>query len=229
MELADLADSITLPRFRALDLRVETKPDLTPVSDADRATERALREHVARERPGDGVLGEEEGDDGGSTRWVIDPIDGTRNFVRGVPVWATLIALEREGQSVVGVASAPALGRRWWATRAGGAFADGEPARVSSVGDLADAAVSCTYARDLAALEPYVWHARGLGDFWHHVLVAEGSLDAAIDAKLSVWDYAAVALIVEEAGGCASGLGDGRQFVTSNGRLHASLLAALDS
>jgi histidinol-phosphatase len=175
------------------------------------------------------VLGEEEGGGGGATRWVIDPIDGTRNFVRGVPIWATLIALEREGESVVGVVSAPALGRRWWAVRAGGAFADGERVRVSTMGDLAAASVSCTYGRDLAALEPHVWHARGLGDFWQHALVAEGSLDAAVDARLSVWDYAAVALVVEEAGGRASGLGDGEQFVTSNGRLHATLLGALRS
>jgi len=227
LELADLADSITLPRFRALDLRVETKPDLTPVSDADRAAERALRERVARERPGEGVLGEEEGDDGGDTRWVIDPIDGTRNFVRGVPVWASLIALERDGDVVVGVASAPALSRRWWALRGGGAVADGTAIQVSGVSSLGEAAVSCTHARDLAALEPHVWHARGLGDFWQHVLVAEGSLDAAVDAELAVWDYAAVALIVEEAGGRASGLGDGRQFVTSNGLLHDAVLRAL--
>ena len=227
LELADLADSITLPRFRALDLRVETKPDLTPVSDADRAAERALRERVARERPGEGVLGEEEGDDGGDTRWVIDPIDGTRNFVRGVPVWASLIALERDGDVVVGVASAPSLSRRWWALRGGGAVADGTAIQVSGVSSLGEAAVSCTHARDLAALEPHVWHARGLGDFWQHVLVAEGSLDAAVDAELAVWDYAAVALIVEEAGGRASGLGDGRQFVTSNGLLHDAVLRAL--
>jgi histidinol-phosphatase len=208
---------------------VDTKPDLTPVSDADRAAERALRERVARERPGEGVVGEEEGDDGGSTRWVIDPVDGTRNFVRGLPVWATLIALERDGDVVVGVASAPALARRWWAVRGGGAVAAGAAIRVSCVSSLGDAAVSCTHARDLDVLEPHVWHARGLGDFWQHVLVAEGSLDAAVDAKLALWDYAAVALIVEEAGGRTSGLGDGRQFVTSNGRLHASVLAALHS
>src|SRR5919204_124285 len=182
LELADLADSITLPRFRALDLRVETKPDLTPVSDADRAAERALREHVARERNGD---------------------------------------------VVVGVVSAPALSRRWSAVRGGGASADGAAIAVSGVSSLGEAAVSCTFARDLAPLEPHVWHARGLGDFWQHMLVAEGSLDAAVDAKLAVWDYTAVALIVEEADGRASGLGEGRQFVTSNGRLHAPVLAAL--
>src|ERR687888_1116666 len=121
-ELADLADSLSLPRFRALDLRVETKPDLTPVTDADTAVERALRDLIAARRPEEGVLGEEEGDDGGSVRWVVDPIDGTRNFSRGVPVWATLIALERDGVRVCGVVSAPALGRRWWAARGEGAF-----------------------------------------------------------------------------------------------------------
>ena len=229
LELAELADSITLPRFRALDLRVDTKPDLTPVSDADRAAERALRERVARDRPGEGVLGEEEGDDGGATRWVIDPIDGTRNFVRGIPVWATLVALEREGEVVAAVASAPALARRWWAVRGNGAFADGQAIAVSAVGDLRDAAVSCAHARDLAELEPHVWHARGLGDFWQHVLVAEGSLDAAVDSRLAAWDYAAVALIVEEAGGRASAPDGGpprpdEQLVTSNGLLHAAVL-----
>src|SRR5919199_2882976 len=123
-ELADLADSLSLPRFRALDLRVETKPDSTPVTDADRAVERALRERIAAGRPGDGVVGEEEGDDGGTVRWVIDPIDGTKNFSRGVPVWATLIALEREDGVACSVISAPALSHRWWAARGEGAFRD---------------------------------------------------------------------------------------------------------
>ena len=122
LELADLADSLSLPRFRALDLRVETKPDLTPVTDADRAVERALRERISVSRPGEGVAGEEEGDDGTAVRWVIDPIDGTKNFSRGVPVWATLVALEREREVVCGVISAPALGHRWWAARGEGAF-----------------------------------------------------------------------------------------------------------
>src|SRR3954447_13948610 len=161
LELADAADGVTLPRFRAADLHVETKPDLTPVTDADRATEGMLRARIARDRPGEGVLGEEEGDDATEVRWIVDPIDGTRNFSRGIPVWATLIALEREGQIVCGVASAPALGRRWWAARGEGAYRDGERISVSTVRQLAHATVSCSYAADLAALEPHVGHARG--------------------------------------------------------------------
>jgi histidinol-phosphatase len=232
LELTDRADALTMPRFRAADLHVETKPDLTPVTDADRAVERALRERIAAERPGEGVLGEEEGDDGGDVRWILDPIDGTRNFARGVPVWATLIALERSGRVDCAVASAPALGRRWWATRGGGAFADGKPLRVSGVSRLADAAVSCTHARDLERFEPVVWHARGLGDFWHLLLVAEGSLDASIDTRLALWDYAAPALVVEEAGGRVSTLDGGllqpnEQVVASNGILHEEVLARL--
>jgi histidinol-phosphatase len=225
LELADAADALTLQRFRASDLHVETKPDLTPVTDADRAAERMLRERIARDRPGEGVLGEEEGDDGGAVRWIVDPIDGTRNFSRGLPVWATLIALEREGQIVCGVASAPALGRRWWAARGEGAFANGTPIHVSAVGGLGDASISCTYAKDLVRLEPLVWHARGLGDFWQHVLVAEGALDAAVDAELALWDYAALEPIVLEAGG-RLGEVEGR-FVSTNGLLHDEVLGAL--
>jgi len=224
LELADLADSISLPRFRASDLRVETKPDLTPVTDADKAVERALRERIARDRPGEGVLGEEEGDDGGDVRWILDPIDGTRNFSRGVPVWATLVALERDGALVAGVVSAPALGRRWWAARGEGAFANGEAIRVSAVAALGDASVSCSLARDYSRLEPHVWHARGLGDFWQHVLVAEGALDAAVDVDLQLWDAAAVDVVVTEAGGRTGRAPDGR-FVSSNGALHGAVLA----
>jgi histidinol-phosphatase len=229
LELADDADALSLPRFRAVDLHVETKPDLTPVTDADRAVERALRERIERERPGDEVLGEEEGGAGGAVRWIVDPIDGTKNFARGIPVWATLIALERDGRVVCGVASAPALGHRWWASRGGGAWRDGDRIEVSSIASLAAAAVACTHARDLARLEPLVWHARGLGDFWQHMLVAEGSLDSAVDARLEVWDYAAVALIVEEAGGRASTLDGsavtrGAQVVSTNGLLHDEVL-----
>jgi histidinol-phosphatase len=222
LELADAADALTLPRFRAADLHVETKPDLTPVTDADRAAERLLRERIARDRPGEGVLGEEEGDDATAVRWIVDPIDGTRNFSRGIPAWATLIALERDGWIVCGVASAPALGRRWWAARGEGAFANGSPIHVSAVGALADASVSCTYARDLALLEPHVWHARGFGDFWQHLLVAEGALDAAVDAPLALWDHAALEPIVLEAGGR---IGDVRgQFVSTNTLLHDAVL-----
>jgi histidinol-phosphatase len=234
LALADLADSLSLPRFRASDLRVETKPDLTPVTDADRTVERALRERIAAERPGDTVLGEEEGDEGGNVRWILDPIDGTKNFSRGLPVWATLIALERDGAVVCGVVSAPALGHRWWAARGEGAWRDGERIAVSGVATLGDASVSCSYGTDLAVFEPRVWHARGIGDFWQHVLVAEGAFDAAVDARLAIWDYAAVALIVEEAGG-RCGAPDGgaarpdEQVVSSNGLVHDDVLELLRS
>jgi histidinol-phosphatase len=233
LELADLADSLSFPRFRALDLRIEMKPDLTPVTDADRVVERALREQIAVSRPGEGVAGEEEGDDGGAVRWVVDPIDGTKNFSRGVPVWATLIALEREDRVVCGVISAPALGHRWWAARGEGAFRDGERIRVSAVSRLTDASVSSTYGRDLVRVERASWHARAIGDFWQHALVAEGSVDAAVDARLAPWDYAALVPIVEEAGGRVSALDGGppranEQVVSSNAMLHDELLALLN-
>jgi len=218
---------VTLPRFRSRDLLVETKSDLSPVTDADRAAERRLRERIGLDRPGEGVLGEEEGDDGSSARWIVDPIDGTRNFSRGLPVWATLIALERDGEVVCGVVSAPALGRRWWAARGEGAFADGEAIRVSGIDELERASVSCSYGRDLARLEPMTWHARGLGDFWQHMLVAEGALDAAVDSRLSLWDYAAVEPIVTEAGGQFGPMGE--QWLSSNGLLHDAVVAALTS
>jgi histidinol-phosphatase len=248
LELAELADSLSLPRFRAVDLHVETKPDLTPVTDADRAVERALRERIAAERPGETVLGEEEGDEGGPdprpggggfaavasspVRWILDPIDGTKNFSRGIPVWATLIALEREGRVVCGVVSAPALGRRWWASQGEGAFVNGEAIRVSGIASLDHAVLSATYASDLEVLEPRAWHARGFGDFWQHVLVAEGGIDAALDAELAIWDYAAPSLIVTEAGGRITALDGGalapyKRIVSSNGLLHDEVLALL--
>jgi histidinol-phosphatase len=227
LSLADTADALTLERFRAADLHVEAKVDLSPVTDADRAVERVLRERVAGERDGEGVLGEEEGDDGGAVRWILDPIDGTRNFSRGVPVWATLIALERGGERVLGVISAPALGRRWWAARGEGAFANGERIRVSEVATLETASVSCTFAADLARLEPHVWHARGLGDFWQHVLVAEGALDAAVDAPLALWDHAALEPVVEEAGGRTSTVNG--QFVSSNGLVDEAVAQRLSA
>jgi histidinol-phosphatase len=226
LSLADDADALSLPRFRAVDLHVETKPDLTPVTDADTAVERALRERIARDRPGDGVLGEEEGDDGGDIRWILDPIDGTKNFSRGIPVWATLIALEREGEIVCGVASAPALGHRWWAARGEGAYRDGERLHVSKVPRLDEATVSCAYALDLAVFEPLVWHARGFGDFWQHMLVAEGAVDIAVDAALARWDVAALEPIVTEAGGRLDALPNG-QSVSTNGRLHDAAFSRL--
>ena len=223
LELADAADAISLPRFGASDLRVERKPDLTPVTDADRAIEQALRELIGARRPGEGVFGEEDGGDPDGVRWIVDPIDGTKNFVRGIPVWATLIALARDDELVLGVVSAPALGRRWWAARDEGAYCNGTPIRVSSVSQLGDAAVSAALASDLATLEDVVWHARGLGDFWQHVLVAEGALDAAIDYPLKLWDYAALVPIVEEAGGSTGFTAEG-QFISSNGLIGHNLL-----
>ncbi|MHB8468392.1 MAG: inositol monophosphatase family protein [Gaiellaceae bacterium] len=232
LQLADLADSLTPARFRAPDLRVETKTDLTPVTDADRAVERALRERIAAERPGESVLGEEEGDEGGDVRWIVDPIDGTRNFSRGIAVWATLISLERGGLAVCGVVSAPALGSRWCAARGEGAWRGGERLEVSKVATLAGASVSCTHGRDVAAVEPHVWHARGFGEFWQHVLVAEGALDGAVDAALALWDYSALRVVVEEAGGRVTALDGGpprpgEQVVSSNGLVHDELLALL--
>lgn len=227
LELADLAASLALPRFRALDLRIETKPDLTPVTETDRAVERALREAL----DGEAVLGEEEGGPGpGGRRWIVDPIDGTKNYSRGIPAWFTLIALEVDGDIEVGVAAAPALGRRWWAVRGEGAFADGDPIRVSRVGRLEEAAVSTTHAvRDVAE---HAWHRQQFSDAWAHLLVAEGSLDAAVDPVLHPWDIAALKVIVEEAGGRATDLSgvpglDRGSLVSSNGLLHPKLLRLL--
>ncbi|MCU1672885.1 MAG: histidinol-phosphate phosphatase [Frankiales bacterium] len=246
-ELADAADAITTARFRALDLQVESKPDLTPVSDADRSVEQALRAVVGSRRPGDLVLGEEYGSDGeGPRRWVVDPIDGTKNFVRGVPVWASLIALQVEGEVAVGVVSAPALGRRWWAARGHGAWAgasehDARRLQVSRVGSLADAHLSYSSLTGweeqgrlpgLLALSRQVWRTRAFGDFWSHVLVAEGAVDVSCEPEVSLWDLAALQVLVEEAGGRFSDLAgrarpDGGSVVCSNGPLHDEVLAAL--
>jgi len=235
-ELADAADAITLGRFRALDLQVETKPDLTPVSEADRAAEEAVRDLVARRRAGEGVLGEELGNDGRDVRWIVDPIDGTRNYVRGVPVWATLLALEREGRVEVGLVSAPALGRRWWAARGDGAWAAGARLNVSRVGRLDESVVSTTSGAAMppgwAAIARRARADRGFGDFWQHCLVAEGAVDVATDASLAYWDYAAVKLLVEEAGGrCSTFAGQppspGESFVSTNGHLHDEVVALL--
>lgn len=236
LELADAADAVTLGRFRSRDLIVETKPDRTPVTEGDRAAETAIRDLVATRRSGETVYGEEFGDDGGDTRWIVDPIDGTRSYLRGVPVWATLIALEREGRVQVGVVSAPALGRRWWASAGGGAWVDGERCRVSAVSRIEDAVVSTTSAPDMppgwATLAARAWTARGLGDFWQHCLVAEGAVDVAADECLQLWDYAAVALLVEEAGGRCSTFegGDphpGAPFLASNSLVHSEALDLL--
>ncbi|MFN2504898.1 MAG: histidinol-phosphatase [Acidimicrobiales bacterium] len=243
LELADLADAITLPRFRATDLRVTTKPDLTPVSDADRAAEEALRKRLTAARPDDAVLGEEFGESAGhgGRRWVLDPLDGTKNYVRGIPVWGSLIALEQDGVPTVGVVSAPALGRRWWAARGEGAFADGQRIRVSGVADLADAQLSYDGFVDFErhglgpaalALERRCWRSRGFGDFWSHVLVAEGAVDVALEPVVEHWDVAPLWVIVEEAGGRFTDVtgrrrADGRSAVSTNGLLHDEVLALL--
>ena len=245
--LADIADRISLSRFRARDLQVDTKPDLTPVSDADRAVEQALRSELAATRPGDAVCGEEFGLSGDSPRqWVIDPIDGTKNYVRGVPVWATLIALLDDGNPVVGMVSAPALGRRWWAARGDGAWGstiDGDVRRlqVSGVRTIADASLSYsslggwggpTGRAAILTLIDEVWRSRAFGDFWSYMLVAEGAVDLAAEPELSLWDMAALAPIVVEAGGRFTGL-NGRDGVhegsaiASNGVLHSAALAVV--
>ena len=235
-ELADAADAITLAGFRSIDLHVDTKPDLTPVSEADRAAEEAVRALVAASGRGEGVLGEEGGGGGAAAAWIVDPIDGTRNYVRGVPVWGTLLALERDGVVEVGLVSAPALGRRWWAARGEGAWADGSRCAVSAVARVEDAVVSTTSARDMPdgwrALAGRAWADRGFSDFWQYCLVAEGAVDVAADEMLELWDYAPLELIVAEAGGrCTTFAGGpptpGESFVASNGRLHGEAVAAL--
>jgi len=197
LSLADDADTIAMARFRAADLHVETKPDLTPVSEADRLVESTLRGRIAHERPGEAILGEEEGGED-TSGWILDPIDGTRNYTRGIPVWATLIAYAER----IAVVSAPALGRRWWAERGSGAFADGERIHVSRVGRLEDATILYGLERPPPARAYDAWHVRGFGDFWAHMLVAEGAADAAFDASgLKIWDWAPMKILVEEAGG----------------------------
>jgi len=243
--LADIADDITMARFRARDLHVDTKPDLTPVTEADRAVERALRDRLA-DHPDHAVLGEEYDDHvpaDAEFHWVIDPIDGTKNYVRGVPVWATLIGLEHRGELVLGVVSAPALSMRWWGGPGLGAFRDGEPIAVSDVGELGDAQLSFVWDTAetfhagglddrLLALADRCWRTRGIGDFWQHMLVAEGAFDIAVDPVVARWDIAALIPILEAAGGRWSAL-DGTRgtaatgFVATNGRLHDAAIGAL--
>jgi histidinol-phosphatase len=234
LRLADAADEIALASFRSRDLVVETKADRTPVTEADRAVEAEIRTMLALERRRDAILGEEDGAHGsGPRRWIVDPIDGTRNYSRGVPVWATLIALEDHGRVVLGVVSAPALHRRWWAERGEGAHANGDRVRVSRVGRPEDAVLTFALEQPLPPLASRAWHARAYGDFWSHMLVAEGAVDGAIDAiGVSVWDLAAVQVIVEEAGGTFTDFrGEhtvaGGSAISSNGLLHAELLEAV--
>jgi histidinol-phosphatase len=243
--LADDADSLTQDRFKAQDLHVVTKPDLTPVSDADKSVEDAIRRTLGRARPRDAVVGEEGGSTGwGPRRWVVDPIDGTKNFVRGVPVWATLIGLMVEDEVVAGVVSAPALGRRWWASKGGGAWTgkslfSAHRCHVSDVSRLEDASVSFSSlsgwdARgrldDFVTMLRRVWRHRAYGDFWSYMMVAEGAVDVALEPELALHDMAALAVIVTEAGGRFSSLEGadgplGADALATNGKLHDQVLA----
>jgi histidinol-phosphatase len=260
IELAVTADAISLPRFGASDLRVDAKPDMTPVTDADLAVERALSEVLAQRRPDDAVVGEESagdvsptGDTGPAARaadgrcWVIDPIDGTKNFVRGVPVWATLIALLVDGRPVVGVVSAPALARRWWAAVDQGALTSfrggaARRCRVSAVRHVSDASLSLSDLTEwedaglgerMHTLSRACWRTRGYGDFYSYLLVAEGAVDIAAEPELNLWDLAALAPIVTEAGGAFTSVtGEPvgpttASALATNGVLHHSVLAAL--
>ena len=262
--LADLADAITLDRYQSQDLVITTKPDNTPVTDADRAVETAIREALGTHRSGDGLVGEEFGSDKGSSGryWVIDPIDGTKNFMRGVPTWATLIALVQVDASgneevVVGIASAPALARRWAAAKGHGAtvrFNAGtddlleesngasldKKISVSKVSTLSDASISYSdFVGWGDRLEPFqkmlagAWRTRGIGDFWSHMLVAEGAVDVAIEPSLEVWDMAALDIIVREAGGIFTNTAGqngpfGGSGVSTNGVLHNAVINGLN-
>jgi len=269
--LADAADVISLARYQSLDLIIETKPDATPVTDADRAVEKEIRALLERERPSHLIIGEEFGGkelldsaEPGTRFWIIDPIDGTKNFLRGVPTWATLIAMGEVDSSgkksvTIGVVSSPAMGRRWWAERGGGAyvterFASASPLRadqgssassstrrinVSKVSSLNDASLSYSdllgwesKRKSFVSLLDEVWRTRALGDFLSHMFVAEGAVDIAAEPTLALWDMAALAVIVEEAGGRYSSLDGvegpfGASGVSSNGRLHQEFLTRL--
>ena len=280
--LADMSDAITLDRYQAQDLVVTNKPDNTPVTDADRAVETAIREALATHRETDGLVGEEFGSDKGSSGryWVIDPIDGTKNFMRGVPTWATLIALVQvdaagNEEVVVGIASAPALARRWAAAKGHGAtvrfnsgntdFEGGDTSgddfaysdsgsdftshvlapsekkiSVSNVSSLTDASISYSdFVGWGERLEPFqkmlanAWRTRGIGDFWSHMLVAEGAVDVAIEPSLAVWDMAALDIIVREAGGTFTNTAGqngpfGGSGVSTNGLLHNAVITGLN-
>ena len=249
--LADIADAITLDRYQAQDLAISTKPDNTPVTDADRSTEQAITAAIAKERAQDGIVGEEFGNskERAQRYWVIDPIDGTKNFMRGVPTWATLIGLvERSSDGkesvVVGVVSAPALSRRWFASKGSGAyvtFADGAPKKisVSKVNSISDSSIAYSdfmgWNEKLSSFRKLLdnaWRTRGYGDFWSHMLVAEGAVDVAIEPSLALWDMAALDVIVREAGGEFSGTNGingpfQKSGLSTNGILHTKIVEAL--
>ena len=245
LELADAADRITMRYLQSDRLLIDTKPDLTPVTQADKEAEQAIRRILEEKRPEHAVLGEEFGGPTSTettTRWIIDPIDGTKRFMRGVPSFGTLLALEQSGELVLGVASAPALGRRWWAARGEGAFLNDRRIDVSQVKQLKDAHLALAsldswlsqglYGR-LEGIASSAWSTTGFGDFWIHMLVAEGAADAALEPAGAVWDFAALKVIVDEAGGQFTDFGgnrvaDGGTGLSSNGGpIHAELLSLL--
>ncbi len=245
--LADSVERVTMGRYQAEDLVVETKPDLTPVSDADKDAEDLIRSYLKRARSRDAVQGEEGGTTGhGNRKWIIDPIDGTKNYVRGVPVWATLMALVEDDEVVVGLVSAPALNRRWWAAKGTGAWtgrslAGARRMRVSSVAAVEDASLSHSEISEWTEaglrdrfldLSEKVWRTRAYGDFWSYMLVAEGAVDIAAEPQLEVYDMAALVPIVTEAGGRFTSLEGadgpwGGGAVATNGLLHDEVLRRL--
>lgn len=240
LEAADAADAVTALRFRARDLAVEVKPDETPVSEADRNAEQAIRRVLERAFPSDAILGEEYGaDDRGGRRWIVDPIDATVNYIRGVPVWGTLIALEADGELVVGVVSAPSLGARWWAARGSGAWHNAARIEVSPVGSLAAAHLSFNSLASCEAagfgdqareLSRRCGRTRGFGDFWSFMLLAEGAVDVVVEPFAAVWDLAPLQVIVEEAGGRMTDRSgrrtvEGGNAVATNGLLHDEVMA----
>jgi histidinol-phosphatase len=239
LELADASDAITLKHFQSATLAVRTKLDKSPVSEADEAVERMIRERLAGVRPDDSIVGEEFGTTGsGPRRWIIDPIDGTKNYVRGIPVYATLIGVEENGRLSAGVVSAPALGRRWWASQGEGAFCNGKQMHVSQFDKLEDSHLTYDSVTDfdqhggtvrfLTLLRRCV-RARGFGDFWAHMLVAEGAVEIALEPAVAPWDMAAVQIIVEEAGGRFTDMRgnaryDGGSALSTNGLVHDAVL-----
>jgi histidinol-phosphatase len=244
LELVDEADQISLRYFQSTDLAIETKPDLTPVTRADREVELAIRSRLSLARPTDAIVGEEFGDQSGraSRRWIVDPIDGTKRFIRGVPLFATLLALEIDGDLAVGVASAPAIQRRWWAARGQGAFADDRPIGVSRVQRLSDAHLSHASLdswfeserfEQLGVIARRAWTTTGYGDFWIHLLVAEGAVDAALEPTAAIWDLAPLKIIVEEAGGRftdfagAPTIEGGTALSSNGGPIHDEVLGLL--
>ena len=248
LQMADEADALTLDRFGALDLHVETKPDLTPVTDADKSAEELLRGLLVANRPDDAVVGEEFGGTAvfEGRQWVLDPIDGTKNFVRGVPVWSTLIALLQDGVPTVGVVSAPALARRWWASSGEGAFTsfNGVTRRisVSGVSELDSASLSYSDLTtgwedrrpQFVELTDAVWRVRGYGDFWSYCLLAEGAVDVVTEPEVKLWDLAPLDIVVREAGGRFTSIDGapgphGGSAIATNGLLHDEVLRRLAS